>query len=415
MTHGHSEPEVPYHGPKFGTLARRVHGWSWQAFPIGMGTGAVYVLLSALDPHPEWVTSVELVFFFLAIFLFALNISTLALQGILYREQSKRLLFDPVKGVFVPLCVLSIYVVFAIGVCFPMLMIWFNKPHDIKTFTPAWAFLIFPLMLVGVVAFNALKVIPVTDPRCIGVLLMGYVFQGLGFFMTFFYLAIYVLRIMTTGFMEGHQANGAFVACGPPGFTALVLINLGKQARIILPAYNLVSPQAGEIFFAASVMGALLLFGLALFFFFFGVLPYWFKLHKHLSEILGCWALTFPNVGWINTLRALGDIFGIRGFAVWHAVMTFLVCMVWLVLFGLTILAFVRGKIFLAKDADVWKDTMGGDDAARNAASQVAPGLVSEQSSVTNLPYTIPPRGDYVDIEKQQGPERPWVIDNNRI
>lgn len=59
-----------------------------------------------------------------------------------------------------------------------MLMIWFNKPHDIKTFTPAWAFLIFPMMLVGVVAFNALKVIPVTDPRCIGVLLVGYVFQG---------------------------------------------------------------------------------------------------------------------------------------------------------------------------------------------------------------------------------------------
>jgi hypothetical protein len=34
------------------------------------------------------------------------------------------------------------------------------------------------MMLVGVVAFNALKVIPVSDPRCIGVLLVGYVFQG---------------------------------------------------------------------------------------------------------------------------------------------------------------------------------------------------------------------------------------------
>ena len=31
--------------------------------------------------------------------------------------------------------------------------------------------------------------------------------------------------------MEGHQANGAFVACGPPGFTALALINLGDKAR----------------------------------------------------------------------------------------------------------------------------------------------------------------------------------------
>lgn len=31
-----------------------------------------------------------------------------------------------------------------------------------------------------------------------------------------------------------------------------------------------------------------MLFGLAVFFFVFGALPYWFKLHKHLSEILGC-------------------------------------------------------------------------------------------------------------------------------
>lgn len=44
-----------------------------------------------------------------------------------------------------------------------------------------------------------------------------------------------------------------------------------------LPAFGLVSPMAGEIWYAASVLGALMLFGLAVFFFLFGVLPYWFK------------------------------------------------------------------------------------------------------------------------------------------
>lgn len=33
-------------------------------------------------------------------------------------------------------------------------------------------------MLVGVVAFNVLKVMDVSDPRAIGVLLVGYFFQG---------------------------------------------------------------------------------------------------------------------------------------------------------------------------------------------------------------------------------------------
>ena len=55
-----------------------------------------------------------------------------------------------------------------------------------------------------------------------------------------------------------------------------------------LHAHNLVSPMAGEIWYATSVMSGLLLYGLAVFLFFFGILPYWFKLHKHLSEILGC-------------------------------------------------------------------------------------------------------------------------------
>ncbi len=55
-----------------------------------------------------------------------------------------------------------------------------------------------------------------------------------------------------------------------------------------LDARQLVSPAAGEIWYASSVLSALLLFGLAVFFFIFGALPYWYKLHKSLKEILGC-------------------------------------------------------------------------------------------------------------------------------
>ena len=66
-------------------------------------------------------------------------------------------------------------------------------------------------MLVGVVAFNVLNVMDPTDPASVGVLLVGYFFQGapspdrpllprsricagLGFFMTFFYICIYIIR-----------------------------------------------------------------------------------------------------------------------------------------------------------------------------------------------------------------------------
>ncbi|CAA7261553.1 unnamed protein product [Cyclocybe aegerita] len=370
--------------PRVTSFARRIHGWSWQAFPVGMGTGAVYVTLSSLKHRAGFLHQVETVFYFLNIALFLINTSSLLLQAILYPKKAFRLLKGPHTGIFVPLFVLSlatiiigtvnyavpsghvspeaiyalfwVYVALAVLACFAMLMIWFNEPHDIAHFSPAYAFLVFPMMLVGVVAFSVLKVMDIDDSRCLGVLLTGYFFQGLGFFMTFFYICIYIIRLIMTGFMQGHQANGAFVACGPPGFTALVLINLGEKSRQILPHYNLLSEIAGEVWYAASVMGALLLFGLAVFFFFFGALPYWFKVHKRLDEILGCWALTFPNVGWIVTLRLLGDIFHIHGFHIIHVIMCIVMFTTWAILFILTVVAFVKGSIFSSNPEDVVKD-----------------------------------------------------------
>ena len=46
-----------------------------------------------------------------------------------------------------------VYVTFALLTCFPMLMIWFNKPHDLSHFTPAYAFLVsVPSLLVFLLA-----------------------------------------------------------------------------------------------------------------------------------------------------------------------------------------------------------------------------------------------------------------------
>jgi hypothetical protein len=63
-------------------LARRIHGWSWQAFPVGMGTGAVYVTLSGIKPHTAALTKIETAFFFLNMALFLLNVTTLLIQAI---------------------------------------------------------------------------------------------------------------------------------------------------------------------------------------------------------------------------------------------------------------------------------------------------------------------------------------------
>ena len=54
----------------------------------------------------------------------------------------------------------------------------------------------------------------------------------------------------------------------------------------------------------------------------------------------------------------LGDTFELQGFFTWHLIMTILMCAVWLVLFVLTLLAFFKGKIFLAKPEEVIQDSI---------------------------------------------------------
>ena len=49
-------------------------------------------------------------------------------------------------------------------------------------------------MLIGVIASNVLRVMDSSQSRAVGVLFVGYFFQGIGFFITMFYICIYILR-----------------------------------------------------------------------------------------------------------------------------------------------------------------------------------------------------------------------------
>ncbi|KAF8321246.1 hypothetical protein DL93DRAFT_1624708 [Clavulina sp. PMI_390] len=364
---------------KHGTFGRRIHAWTWQAFPIGMGTSAVCVCLANLHDQWSWAHDIARVFYYLTISIFIINTLTLMSQIILYPKRSKRLIFDPVMGVFVPIFCLSfgtvvigtcafavpdgvvssefayrlywLYVALAALITFGMTLIWFDEGHALAEFTPADAFLVYPLMLAGLIGGNVLNVMDNTDYKAIGVLFSAIFFQGLGFFMAMFFIALYIVRIYLNGLLSGALANAGFVVTGPPGFTAAALISLGKHASVILPAFNLINPIAGEVWYAVSLLDALMLFGLAVFFFIFAALPYWFKLKKDLHQILGCWALTFPNVGWISTVKLLGDDLKIPGFYVLHDILTIAMCITWLLLVVFTATAFWRREIFYEQDA----------------------------------------------------------------
>lgn len=52
--------------PPPGILQKVVHGATFQTYPIGLGTAAVYISLSNLKWHPDFITSIgESIRFFL--------------------------------------------------------------------------------------------------------------------------------------------------------------------------------------------------------------------------------------------------------------------------------------------------------------------------------------------------------------
>jgi len=61
-----------------------------------------------------------------------------------------------------------------------------------------------------------------------------------------------------------------------------------------LPNFGLISPVAGEVWYAVGLFDAIMLFGLAVFFFVFSLLPYWFKSKSVMWFIMTCHHLLIP-------------------------------------------------------------------------------------------------------------------------
>lgn len=64
-------------------------------------------------------------------------------------------------------------------------------------------------------------------------------------------------------------------------------------------------------------------------------------------------------MGWISTLRALGDVLQIEFFFTLHAIFAFLMLVIWGILIVLTGIAIFKGVILRSKPEDVIRDTRG--------------------------------------------------------
>ncbi|KIM83368.1 hypothetical protein PILCRDRAFT_819605 [Piloderma croceum F 1598] len=343
---------------------KAVYGAKWQNFAAGIGTGATYVSLHGLHWHPHWLTIVEMILFLINVAIFCVNLTLILINvSMQLRKGMYSQIIQPSTPLFAPLVVLDYgticvgvflyaqefgatdmnrsqglfwsYLAFSTIICTSMTFMWFGsgEQRKLQSFAMTGAFLVFPLMLVGTIAFNTLRVIDPSLTSALAIWVLGYIFQGLGMAVTFIFITIHFYRAIRYGFHRGAAANSTFIAAGPPGFTALSILQLGSYGRKILPLHTPLPQEGADVIYYASIPVALCLLGFALYCWVFAMLPYTLTLSKHVMlNPAAAWPLMFPAAGFISTLSTFGSIFDSHAFYYTHAVFTGYVCLVFVVL-----------------------------------------------------------------------------------
>ncbi|KAK5188846.1 hypothetical protein LTS03_011618 [Exophiala xenobiotica] len=99
--------------------------------------------------------------------------------------------------------------------------------------TPAWILPMYPLIVAGPLAGVLLQH---QGPGAgIPIFVAGVTFQGLGWMVTVFLYAIWVIRLFSTDLPVPSLRPGMYVAVGPTAYTAVGMVMLSERATFILP------------------------------------------------------------------------------------------------------------------------------------------------------------------------------------
>ncbi|KAG0149346.1 hypothetical protein CROQUDRAFT_131285 [Cronartium quercuum f. sp. fusiforme G11] len=191
---------------------------------------------------------------------------------------------------------LLFYIYIAVSVTLSLFSwtIWFRKSHETKQITPALSILSFPLLLIGVIAVHLLSIIPLKSPIALDIMMIAYLFQGMSSIMAGAYLLIYLQRLAATGHISGVHASSIFLAVGPPGFTAHVLIRLGRLApAIFVESPNLfLTETLGEACQGFGMLAGLMLTGVSVLIYSKSVIAFWWKGTENLpDDALALWII----------------------------------------------------------------------------------------------------------------------------
>ncbi|NMY91651.1 C4-dicarboxylate ABC transporter [Pseudomonas oryzihabitans] len=343
-------------------------------FAVTMGTGVLALALAAFPWQLPGLHALAEGLWLLAVLLFGLFTGLYAARWLLFFDEAREifahatvsmsigtipmglatlinglLLFGlPRWGAAVlPLALglwwLDVAMALACGVLIPYLM-FTRQAHRIDQMTAVW---LLPVVAAEVAAASGGLLLPhLAAGEHFTVLVASYVLWAYSVPVALSLLVILLLRLALHRLPPASMAASSWLALGPIATGALGLLVLGSAAPAVFAAHGLAG--IGEIARGLGLLGALLLWGLGLWWLALAVLVTQRQAREGMPFNLGWWGFTFPlGVYALTTLR-LGEALAAPFFTGLGAALVVLLALLWLLVASRTLAGAYRGGLFVS-------------------------------------------------------------------
>ena len=238
---------------------------------------------------------------------------------------------------------LDVAIALACGVLVPYLM-FTRQAHRIDQMTAVW---LLPVVAAEVAAASGGLLLPhLAAGEHFTVLVASYVLWAYSVPVALSLLVILLLRLALHRLPPASMAASSWLALGPIATGALGLLVLGSAAPAVFAAHGLAG--IGEIARGLGLLGALLLWGLGLWWLALAVLVTQRQAREGMPFNLGWWGFTFPlGVYALTTLR-LGEALAAPFFTGLGAALVVLLALLWLLVAIRTLAGAYRGGLFVS-------------------------------------------------------------------
>ncbi|AXA68793.1 MULTISPECIES: C4-dicarboxylate ABC transporter [Pseudomonas] len=343
-------------------------------FAVTMGTGVLALALAACPWRLPGLPVLAESLWLLAVLLFCLFSGLYAARWLLFFDEAREIFAHATVSMFIgtipmglatlinglllfglprwgaavlPLALglwwLDAAMALACGVLIPYLM-FTRQAHRIDQMTAVW---LLPVVAAEVAAASGGLLVPhLAVSEQFSVLVASYVLWAYSVPVALSLLVILLLRLALHKLPPASMAASSWLALGPIATGALGLLVLGSAAPAVFAAHGLVG--IGEIARGLGLLGALLLWGLGLWWLALAVLVTQRQARDGMPFNLGWWGFTFPlGVYALTTLR-LGEALAAPFFTGLGTVLVLLLALLWTLVASRTLAGAYRGGLFVS-------------------------------------------------------------------